>query len=128
MNEEYTNVLDTPIDVLFPSPWLKAGDLNGDTVLTIQRVNVEPVGMNKDEKLVLYFNEVEKSLIMNKTNSTTVKGLYGAIPRNWIGKKITLFPTDVSFRGEMVEAVRIRPRVPAVDVTPPEPETFPDFA
>jgi len=135
------NVLDMTIDELYPSPFLKAADLNGDTTLTITDLSMEKMGQSNEEKLVLYFRElVGKSLVLNKTNSKTIGKLYGSRVGDWRGKRITLFPTDVSFRGDMVPTIRIRPVVPAsapagaavvshqapAYTPPPPPENFPD--
>jgi hypothetical protein len=49
-------------------------------------------------------------LICNKTNARSIsKALGNTETRNWIGKDIILVPTEVDFRGEMVDAIRIRP-------------------
>ena len=99
------------IDQAFPSNYLKAADLSGDTPLTISSVAVETIG--EDSKPVVYFTERETGLVLNKTNKETIKSLTGTSETDkWIGKQIVLFPTQVDFQGKQVEAIRIRLRAP----------------
>jgi hypothetical protein len=83
------------ISTAFPSRWLKAGDLDGDTVLTITKCSIEEVGQGQEEKPVLWFAEVDQGLILNKTNANTVADLFGDETTQWTGKKIALFSTKV---------------------------------
>jgi len=119
-NDEYPT-----IDDLFPSRFLKAIDLDGrDLTVTITDIDTEEVGHYRDKKPVLYFDGGHKPLVMNKTNATSIGKLYGGNTRDWIGKKITLFETDVQFRGEWVKSVRVRPYV-SQDAPVQELEEFP---
>ena len=99
---------------LFPSTWLKAADLNGDTVVTIRDAKMELLGQGDDaeQKLVLSFNESDKGLAINVTNCRAIEGLYGNDTDDWIGQAITVYPTEVQFGGKMVEAIRVRLRKP----------------
>jgi hypothetical protein len=103
------------IDTAFPSNYLKSSDFDNDTTYTISRVEIETLGQGRDaeQKAVLYFDNVEKGLVLNKTNSNTIKDLYGPETDDWTGQRITLFPCDVEFGGKMTPAIRIRPRKPA---------------
>lgn len=109
-------------ELLFPSKFLKAWDLRGEQItLTIAEVKKNEelvmVGGQKDVKPSLYFEEIrrkakdpddEKRLVLNKTNMRIVKLLHGKNTKDWIGKKITLYPTETLFGGEYVEAIRVR--------------------
>ena len=115
-------------DELYPSKFLRAEDLaDAPLPVTITGVTLEEIGNEK--KVVMTFANVPKKLIVNKTNGKSVRKLYGADTDDWIGKKITLVPTMVDFKGESVEAIRIRaaatPKKPAV--VQPEPD-FDDSA
>lgn len=55
----------------------------------------------------------EKALILNKTNGKAVAKLYGKDTRTWIGKPLTLVATEVDFRGDLVDAIRVRTAQPA---------------
>jgi hypothetical protein len=110
---------------MFPSKWLKASDFeDGDAVMTIREVTQETIGQGKDaaEKFVLYFEEEERGLVLNKTNVGTIAKLHGDDTDDWIGKQVTLFATEVQFQSEMVEAIRVRskpPRRPGAKVERP---------
>lgn len=100
---------------LFPSKWLTAADLEDeDMVVTIKSLETESIGQKGDEedKPVLYFRELAKGLVLNKTNVTTIAKLLGDETNDWYGKKITLFPTQVDFQGKQVDAIRVKSKLP----------------
>ena len=98
------------IDEMFPSRFLKSSDLSGrDLTATINEIAEEM--FREDKKFVLVFQEC-KPLILNKTNARTISLLYGEDTENWLGKKITLFTTEVSFRGETTVGIRVRTQEP----------------
>jgi hypothetical protein len=117
---------------LYPSKWLKGATLAGDTNLTITALLQEELGDERQEKPVLYFKEVEQGLVLNLTNFNTIADLYGDETDTWVGKKITLYPTEVTFSGKTSMGIRIRARVPGIRPVqktapieaPPEPEFF----
>lgn len=103
------------IDAAFPSKYLKAADIgDGDLPLTIKEVVIENIGQGEDieTKPILYFVETEKGLVLNKTNSNTIKGLYTAETDAWAGKMIALFATEVDFAGKQTLALRVRMKAP----------------
>jgi hypothetical protein len=104
----------------FPSKFLKASDLQDRPVtVTMEHVGLEDVG-DSDRKPVLYFKGRSKGLVLNKTNSRTIAGAYGDDTDAWQGKPLTLFPAMVDFRGDTVEAIRVRVP-PASRSTAPRP-------
>lgn len=110
------------IQDLFPSKFIKSADIGEtDTVLTISKVEVEDLGFGeeKDSKPVVYFEEIEKSLVLNKTNAESIGQLYGPRIDGWSGKKIALFTTEVSFQGKPMLGIRVRLRPPKVDEPQP---------
>lgn len=103
------------IDQAFPSKYLKAADVGEtDLALTIKKVVIETVGQGEDaeEKPIVYFDETEKGLVLNKTNTNTIKGLYSVETDNWMGKTIAIFATEVDFAGKQTMALRVRMRAP----------------
>jgi len=98
------------INSLFPSKYLRASDLDGDTPVTMKSLIMEEI--NEDKKPVLYFREEAKGLVLNKTNGKIIGRLFGEEVDDWIGQRIVLFPTEVDFRGETVDAIRVRPQIP----------------
>jgi hypothetical protein len=106
---------------------LKAEDIgDDDLVLTIQSVDMEELGQDQDEKPVLYFAETDKGLVLNKTNCDAIAQLYPGQIGDWIGKKIALYATEVSFGGKTMMGVRVRLRVPEAQAPTPEPAGAPE--
>lgn len=90
-----------------------AGDsLVGKSVaMTIDRVVMEnvPTRNGKDEeKLVLYFSESKKGMILNKTNAKCIGKLFGPETDAWQGKVIELFTEPVAAFGDTHNAIRVR--------------------
>ena len=67
-------------DEMFPSKYLKASDAEELPTVTMKALDWETL-KNRDEedeqKPVLYFEEMEKGLGLNRTNANTIKNLYG---------------------------------------------------
>lgn len=100
------------INDLFPSKWLVAADLEGKPcVLTIKKIEIETMkgrdGKADEIKPIVFFEEAEKGMVCNKTNATTISKLYGTNTDDWIGERITLFPTKVTWGKELVDAIRV---------------------
>ena|SRR5439155_8307044 len=95
------------IDSVFPSKYLKAADLQGkSTILTIALIAMETIG--SDRRAVTYFQEIEKGLVLNKTNANTIKEIAGSAETgDWIGTKVVLYPTRVDFQGKRVDSIRV---------------------
>ncbi len=112
----------TTVDEAFPSNWLKAADLNNRTIkVKIDKVVFEEIGQNKDKKPVMYFEKVQKGLVLNKTNATTIGATHGEIMEAWTGKEIELFSMMVPFQGQNVPAIRVRAVAEAVVAEPADP-------
>lgn len=63
--------------------------------------------------------ELPLPLELNATNRDTIIGLYGSKKANWLGKLITLFPTQCEAFGKMQECIRIRNYDPATKQSRP---------
>jgi hypothetical protein len=93
--------------------YLAAYELLGkDRTLTIKSVSASDLplaGTSKTErKPVIRFEETPKPLIANKTNARAIAKLYGPLTANWVGRKITIYPTTTRFGSETVECIRVR--------------------
>ena len=98
---------------LCPAPHLEAADLEGtEAVLTIKGVGKAIVGKEKVEKGVVYFLEVPRGLVLNRTNVKRIINLYGNDTDQWTGKKLTLYPSEADFSGNVVPCIRVREKVP----------------
>jgi hypothetical protein len=92
------------------SRFLKAADLQGEKKLRIKSVTEEEVGIGKDKerKLVVWFTNDARGLVLNRVNNRTIRGAFGDDTVNWPNKIIIAFPTMAEFRGEMKPALRVR--------------------
>lgn len=105
-------------DEMFPSKYLKASDAESGPIATMKSCTWETL-KNRDEedeeKPVLYFEEFEKGLVLNRTNAKTIQGLYGDDTQDWIGKRVQLTAVDVDAFGQVQRALRVSPKKPPVD-------------
>jgi len=113
------------------SRFLKAQDLTVEKKFKIKSVSEEAVGVGKDKenKLVLWFTNDKRGMVMNKTNIRTLRGPFGDNCESWIGKIIVIYPTMSDFRGTMTPCLRVRipppkegnGQVAAANPAPPPP-------
>ena len=115
----------------FDSPYLSSADIVEPTVLTVARVTLEPDRTKKTKDLfnTAWFAEKElrpgeklKPMILNATNSKTMKGLTGsAFIDDWQNVRITVYvDPNVRFGKESVEGLRISPFAPEKRVLTPD--------
>jgi hypothetical protein len=92
------------------SKFLKAADLTTDKKFKIKSATEEEVGVGKDKetKLVVWFTNDIRGLVLNKTNVRTLIGAFGDDTAGWVGKIIVIFPTMADMRGKMVPCLRVR--------------------
>jgi hypothetical protein len=91
----------TTFDDMYGSKWLSADDL-GDEAPRYKIKEAEIVSLrDKDgrtnNKLVLRFNNVEKGLILNKTNAGRMATAYGKDESRWIGKVVELYTETTTY-------------------------------
>ena len=113
------------IEQAFPSNYVKASDLNGKpSLLTIRTCVREELGQgnDKEKKPVLYFKEAQKGLVLNKTNANVIVDAYGKMTEDWEGKPVEVYPTQVEFKGKLVDGIRLR------IVPEAQPQAQPDAA
>jgi hypothetical protein len=97
---------------VFPSNYLKAGDLQGRRVLVlVDRVEMETLGQGKDaeNKPIVYFQGKEKGLVLNVTNMNTLVDIAGGDDEtdNWHGLRAILYESKTQFGGKMVPCLRL---------------------
>ncbi len=87
-----------------------------DVTLTIKRVTAGEVtgqGGKKSGKPIVEFSDHTRKWALNKTNGKIIADMLGTPDvSKWIGKRITLYPTNTSFGSEQVECIRVRPTLP----------------
>lgn len=106
------------ISQAFPSKYLKSDDIgNQRWRLTIRSVQMEDVGEN-EHKPIVYFQELEKGLVLNKTNAEMVVQLYGDDTDRWTGQAIEMYATPVQFGGKTTMGLRVMNPAPAMPAHP----------
>lgn len=115
----------------FNSPYLSAADIVEPTVLTVSRVSldIDKTKKTKDMFNTAYFREKEirpgeelKPMILNATNSRTLKNLTGsAFIEDWVNVPVMVYVDNaVRFGRDTVEGLRIsseRPNVRKPELT-----------
>lgn len=85
----------------------------GDLTVTIDYVQTEEITSTggKKEHCTVAHLVGNKPMILNVTNSKSIGKLYGNFIEDWAGKQITLYATTTKMAGEVVECLRVRPKV-----------------
>lgn len=115
----------------FDSPYLSSADLVEPTTLTVSRVTLEIDRTKKTKELFNTAHFVEKELrpgeklkpmILNATNSKTMKALAGsAYIDDWRNMQITVYVEHgIKFGRENVDGLRISPKAPGRKKLTPE--------
>lgn len=101
----------TSMDEFFGS-FLKTEDIKKEMKVTIKDVKPESVGREGDskDKLVVYFEELEKGLALNKVNAEALAEATNSREiEEWFGIKVVLYvDRNVMFGGKRVGGIRIR--------------------
>jgi hypothetical protein len=84
------------------SKYFRAGDFTKELVGTIQ--SVDRTEFKNDDgfaaaKPVLYFQDLQQALVLNKTNFTALSMMFGEDTNDWTGEKVALYPSRVDFKG-----------------------------
>ena len=94
---------------LCPAPHLEAADLNGeDITLTVKGVRFALVGSERVEKGVIDFEDSDRGFVLNRTNLKRIIAMHGRETDDWVGKTITLYPSETDFAGKTVACIRVR--------------------
>ena len=98
---------------IFPSKYLSAGDLPDEgMVLTVKAVVVERMQDGAEKPIMSFAEKGVKDMIINVTKWNTLAKMYGDESDDWAGKKISIRPGEVKFKGEMVACIDISSRKP----------------
>ncbi len=96
-----------------------AFDPEEEKIATVQSVGLEMVvgpDGKKEECIVARFREPDiKPMILNATNCKIISKMYGTPHiEKWTGRRVQIFVEQVRAFGELVDALRIRPKEPQV--------------
>jgi hypothetical protein len=113
------------INEMYPSNYLKAADLNGhERTLKISSVTRDEIG--GERKNLLGFAGAHKKLVLNKTNARVIAKAYGNNTESWLDKPVTLYETQVDFKGDLVPGIRIKVPMAQQSEMPLEEPPFDD--
>ncbi len=106
------------LNSLFPSRYLKADDFPRPVLVTIKRVDEELLNDGRSKPAV-FFEELQKGLILNITNGKNIAALIGSDEtQDWPGHQIVLYRDIVQFQGRSTPGVRVQAATPGAQ--PPE--------
>ena len=119
------------ITAAFPSRYLKAADIPTGRSIAVGIRKVVMEGVESDhgpaeDKPVVYFEDKQKGLVLNRTNASVISESYGDETDVWIGKPLEIYATQTEFRGQMVPCLRLR--IPAAAPAVPPVATPQDVA
>lgn len=99
------------ISVMHPSKYLSAADLNGRTItVKIASISEELVQMSdggEESKVIIRFEKARKDFIGGPTNDYSIAVLLSRRPIDWIGKRVTLMPSQTTFGRAVKQCIRI---------------------
>ena len=114
----------------FNYDYLGSYSLDGkkEVVVTIKKLDTDKVvGQQgrKEDCFVVYFNEFDKPMILNRTNAKAIEKVVGSgLVQDWMGTQVTLYvEKGVKAFGEVVDALRIRDKKPSRQQMTKEIET-----
>lgn len=118
MSDEFVeHDLDTPteadLDQAYGSKFLSAADIGNRKVRTkIVKVRKEELRGNdgtKRVRFVLYFEGIDKGLVLNGVNKDRLVASHGKVPARWIGASVGIYvDPDVVFGGKKTGGIRLR--------------------
>lgn len=106
------------VSEMYPSKYLKAeefaeGEVRVYTIKNYEMAEMTNSTKKTENKCVLSFREPgAKDLVLNKTNAAAIAKLYGEEADDWIGKKIALSVLEVESFGDVVQAIRVKNKIP----------------
>jgi hypothetical protein len=115
INSAHANEDETAManyDDLYGSKWFSANDLDGEDTQRHKIGKAEPVEVRekdgtKKRKLAIWFDGVERALILNRTNYTRLTTAYGKDAVKWVGATVEVY-TEVTPVGVGVRLRRIK--------------------
>ena len=129
---------EADLDACYGSKYLSATEVGDRKIRTrIARVRKQALQQQGDgtrTKFVLSLANIDKELVLNATNKTSLVDGLGRNPANWIGAEVGIFTEPTIMAGKATRGLRLRvlnrPSEPAQASKPaPKPDTpWPDQA
>jgi hypothetical protein len=118
------------VSEMIVSKFLRKEDLEDgdDLIVTVKKIALEDMpGDGGEQRWACYFRELPKALVLNTTSIRVMEKAYGGDTDSWIGKKVALYvDPNVSFKGQVVGGLRLRPVKPKPAAAAAAAEDFND--
>ena len=102
---------------MIESKYLKQSDIDGDTIVTVQKLgkgNVAQEDEPPEHKWMIRFKEFPKAMVLNSTNIQLLEKALGEETDDWIGKEVILYvDPNVSYGGKVTGGLRLKSAKPA---------------
>jgi hypothetical protein len=86
------------------------------TIKDVQLESLKSREKGEESKPVMYFKDLPKGLIVNKTNWGICAKLFGSDDSDdWTGERVALTTVEVDAFGDVVRAIRIKPQKPVTN-------------
>lgn len=101
---------------MIESKYLKQSDIDGDVIVTIQKIGQGNVAMDdqpEELKWMIKFKEFKKPMVLNSTNIQLLEKACGEETDDWPGQEVILYvDPNVSFQGKVMGGLRIKSAKP----------------
>jgi hypothetical protein len=135
MSDEFTETDETPteadLDQLYGSKYLSSNDVGKNKIRTkVMKVRKEELrdgdSGKKKIKFIIFFESIDKPLVLNATNKDALVDALGKPPANWIGATVGLYvDPNVPYAGRRVKGLRLRVLLPPAAAAKPVPKPAP---
>jgi len=100
------------VSEMIQSKFLRKEDVDDELIVTIKDVVLEDMPGDGDERRwCLQLKELPKAMVLNSTTIRVLEKAYGADTDAWRSQKVVLYvDPNVSFRGQVVGGLRLRPQ------------------
>ncbi len=98
-------------DELFPNRFLHGSDFVGrEVVVKISAVHIEELEGTKGKQMtgILSLEGKAKQMTLNKTNALALKGMFGPVATDWVGKRFQIYTVKIEVNHEIRDAIRVR--------------------
>jgi hypothetical protein len=93
------------------SKFMKASDLGeigSEKKAKIKAFTKEVIGEEQQARMCVWFTNLQKALLLNKTNLRALQAKFGDSAEASVGKVVILYSIMAPFRGQIVPALRLR--------------------
>ena len=101
---------------LLQSDFLNGEEIPTPTIVTIKGSEIKELGDEKEQKVVLSFNELDKQLPCNKTRLKAMVKHFGPETSQWTGQRVMIYGQELvsgKFQGKWTVVLSKAPDIPA---------------